>query len=251
MISEIFDPSRWNAVGGVRVSRTSRITVPASTGTVRIANLDRPEVRNAFRPHTVDELLPCARSRARMWTDVGCVLLTGNGPSPKDGGMGVLLRRRSAHPRQGRLQVRGRLGSGLGATRPTAHPGSAAAHPIHAEGRDRRLCRAGARGRRTQSARRLRSHARQPRARALPCRRIPTVASFDSGYGSALLGAPGSARKKARGDLLPRQGPTRPTKLRRWAWSTRPCRTRSSRAVALEWGARGINSKKARRRCAC
>ena len=53
-------------------------------GTVRVA-FDRPEVRNAFRPHTVDELYRCL-DHARMTADVGCVLLTGNGPSPKDGG---------------------------------------------------------------------------------------------------------------------------------------------------------------------
>ena len=51
---------------------------------VRIA-FDRPEVRNAFRPHTVDELYQ-ALDHARMSADVGAVLLTGNGPSPKDGG---------------------------------------------------------------------------------------------------------------------------------------------------------------------
>ena len=53
-------------------------------GVVRIA-FDRPEVRNAFRPQTVDELIT-ALEHARLSTDVGCVLLTGNGPSPKDGG---------------------------------------------------------------------------------------------------------------------------------------------------------------------
>jgi naphthoate synthase len=51
---------------------------------VRIA-FDRPEVRNAFRPGTVDELYRVL-DHARMSPDVGCVLLTGNGPSPKDGG---------------------------------------------------------------------------------------------------------------------------------------------------------------------
>jgi naphthoate synthase len=51
---------------------------------VRIA-FNRPEVRNAFRPLTVDELF-AALDHARSTTDVGCVLLTGNGPSPKDGG---------------------------------------------------------------------------------------------------------------------------------------------------------------------
>ncbi len=49
---------------------------------VRVA-FDRPQVRNAFRPHTVDELYT-ALDHARQSTDVGCVLLTGNGPSPKD-----------------------------------------------------------------------------------------------------------------------------------------------------------------------
>jgi naphthoate synthase len=53
-------------------------------GAVRVA-FDRPEVRNAFRPHTVDELYT-ALDHARQTPDVGCVLLTGNGPSPKDGG---------------------------------------------------------------------------------------------------------------------------------------------------------------------
>jgi naphthoate synthase len=50
---------------------------------VRIA-FNRPEVRNAFRPHTVDELYR-AFDHARLTGDVGCVLLTGNGPSPRDG----------------------------------------------------------------------------------------------------------------------------------------------------------------------
>lgn len=53
-------------------------------GCVRIA-FNRPEVRNAFRPRTVDELFR-AFEAVRFMTDVGVVLLTGNGPSPKDGG---------------------------------------------------------------------------------------------------------------------------------------------------------------------
>ncbi|MDR1852879.1 MAG: 1,4-dihydroxy-2-naphthoyl-CoA synthase [Propionibacteriaceae bacterium] len=55
-------------------------SVPA----VRVA-INRPEVRNAFRPKTVDELYT-ALDHARQSSDIGCVLLTGNGPSPKDGG---------------------------------------------------------------------------------------------------------------------------------------------------------------------
>ena len=53
-------------------------------GTVRIA-INRPECRNAFRPQTVDELLH-ALDHARLNTKIGCVILTGNGPSPNDGG---------------------------------------------------------------------------------------------------------------------------------------------------------------------
>ncbi|MDR0592473.1 MAG: 1,4-dihydroxy-2-naphthoyl-CoA synthase [Bifidobacteriaceae bacterium] len=51
---------------------------------VRIA-FNRPEVRNAFNPRTVDELIAALR-HAADWPDVIAVLLTGNGPSPKDGG---------------------------------------------------------------------------------------------------------------------------------------------------------------------
>ena len=51
---------------------------------MRIA-FNRPECRNAFRPQTVDELYQ-ALDHARMATDIGSVIITGNGPSPKDGG---------------------------------------------------------------------------------------------------------------------------------------------------------------------
>ncbi|MDX6301449.1 MAG: naphthoate synthase [Nocardioidaceae bacterium] len=83
-VSEIFDPSAWRQVPGFDglVDLTYHRSV--EHGTVRIA-FDRPEVRNAFRPGTVDELLRVLE-HARTSGDVGCVLLTGNGPSPKDGG---------------------------------------------------------------------------------------------------------------------------------------------------------------------
>jgi naphthoate synthase len=83
MVSELFDPQAWRPVSGFSFTDITyhRSIAP---GTVRIA-FDRPEVRNAFRPHTVDELYQ-ALDHARQSPDVGCVLLTGNGPSPKDGG---------------------------------------------------------------------------------------------------------------------------------------------------------------------
>ncbi|MFT3853059.1 MAG: 1,4-dihydroxy-2-naphthoyl-CoA synthase [Ilumatobacteraceae bacterium] len=82
-VSELFDPSAWREVPGFDFDD---ITYHRSVehGTVRVA-FDRPEVRNAFRPKTVDQLYT-ALDHARMSTDVGCVLLTGNGPSPRDGG---------------------------------------------------------------------------------------------------------------------------------------------------------------------
>jgi naphthoate synthase len=82
-VSEIFDASAWKQVDGFDLTDiTYHRAVDA--GVVRIA-FNRPEVRNAFRPHTVDELYRVL-DHARMSSDVGCVLLTGNGPSPKDGG---------------------------------------------------------------------------------------------------------------------------------------------------------------------
>jgi naphthoate synthase len=82
-ISPIFDPTAWREVPGFQFTDITYHRA-VDQGTVRIA-FNRPEVRNAFRPHTVDELYT-ALDHARMSTDVGCVLLTGNGPSPKDGG---------------------------------------------------------------------------------------------------------------------------------------------------------------------
>ena len=83
MVSAIFDPARWERVEGFDFTDLTYHRA-VDQGTVRIA-FHRPEVRNAFRPHTVDELY-LALDHARQWSDVGCVILTGNGPSPKDGG---------------------------------------------------------------------------------------------------------------------------------------------------------------------
>ncbi|GAB2490900.1 1,4-dihydroxy-2-naphthoyl-CoA synthase [Luteococcus sediminum] len=78
-----FKPELWDEVPGfgfTDITYHRAKNVPA----VRVA-INRPEVRNAFRPHTVDELYT-ALEHARTSADIGCVLLTGNGPSAKDGG---------------------------------------------------------------------------------------------------------------------------------------------------------------------
>ena len=84
MVSQIFDEGAWRPVPGFEQLSDLTYHRAVSVGAVRIA-FNRPEVRNAFRPRTVDELYR-ALDHARMTSDVGCVVLTGNGPSPKDGG---------------------------------------------------------------------------------------------------------------------------------------------------------------------
>src|SRR2546426_5584173 len=82
-VSELFDPGRWTVVDGFEFEDITYHRA-VDQGTVRVG-FHRPEVRNAFRPQTVDELYR-ALDHARMSPDVGCVLVTGNGPSPRDGG---------------------------------------------------------------------------------------------------------------------------------------------------------------------
>lgn len=87
-VSELFDPSEWvDAAASVTGSGGfTDITYHHSTdGRIARIAFDRPEVRNAFRPHSVDELYR-ALEDARTNPRIGVVLLTGNGPSPKDGG---------------------------------------------------------------------------------------------------------------------------------------------------------------------
>ena len=83
-VSEIFDPTQWREVAGF--DRLTDVTYHHDvTGRIARVAFNRPEVRNAFRPHTVDEL-HAALEDARVNPRIGVVLLTGNGPSPKDGG---------------------------------------------------------------------------------------------------------------------------------------------------------------------
>ena len=78
-----FDAALWQEVAGFEDLTDVTYHRHKSLGVVRVA-FSRPEVRNAFRPQTVDELYR-ALDHARSSADVGVVLLTGNGPSPKDG----------------------------------------------------------------------------------------------------------------------------------------------------------------------
>ncbi len=99
-VSETFDPADWDDVPGFADLTDLTYHRARAHGTVRIA-FDRPDVLNAFRPHTVDELLRVLE-HARSSSDVGCVLLTGNGPSAKNG--------KRAFCTGGDQRIRGRTG---------------------------------------------------------------------------------------------------------------------------------------------
>ena len=119
-VSEIFDASIWHEVPGFGELTDITYHKHNSLGMVRIA-FNRPEVRNAFRPKTVDELVNTLR-HAGEDSSVGVVLLTGNGPSAKDGGW--------AFSSGGDQRVRGRDGykyEGDGASATDDGSGSGAA----------------------------------------------------------------------------------------------------------------------------
>ena len=82
-VTHNLDPKLWNEIAQFRFTDLTYHRAKAVTA-VRIA-FNRPEIRNAFRPQTVDELYT-ALDHARQSSDVGAVILTGNGPSPKDRG---------------------------------------------------------------------------------------------------------------------------------------------------------------------
>jgi len=83
-VSELFDAAIWREVQGFEELTDITYHRHVDLGIVRVA-FNRPEVRNAFRPKTVDELVR-ALTHAAEDSKVGVVLLTGNGPSSKDGG---------------------------------------------------------------------------------------------------------------------------------------------------------------------
>ncbi len=83
-VSDIFDATQWASVPGFDALTDVTYHHAISGGVARIA-FNRPEVRNAFRPHTVDEVY-AVLDDARLNPTIGVILLTGNGPSAKDGG---------------------------------------------------------------------------------------------------------------------------------------------------------------------
>jgi naphthoate synthase len=193
VVSETFDASRWDEIDGHNFKDIT-FHKGRDTGVVRIA-FHRPECRNAFRPQTVDELAT-ALDRTRFMTDVGCVLITGNGPSAKDGGW--------AFCSGGDQRVRGKDGykyEGPGAGPDPANLGRL--HILEVQRQIRFLPKvviAVVGGWAVGGGHSLHvvcdlTIASEEHAKFLQT--DPDVASFDSGYGSALL-ARQVGQKKAR-----------------------------------------------------
>jgi len=193
MVSSIFDASLWEPVAGFDFKDITYHRA-IDQGTIRIA-INRPECRNAFRPQTVDELAT-ALDHVRFMTDVGCVLITGNGPSPKDGGW--------AFCSGGDQRVRGKDGykyEGPGAGPDPANLGRL--HILEVQRQIRFLPKvviAVVSGWAVGGGHSLHvvcdlTIASEEHAKFLQT--DPDVASFDSGYGSALL-ARQVGQKKAR-----------------------------------------------------
>ena len=105
-VSEIFDPDAWDAVPGFEDLTDLTYHRAKAHGTVRIA-FDRPDVLNAFRPHTVDELLRVLE-HARTSERRRLRAAHRQRPEREERQVGVLHRRRPADPRPGRLPVRDR-----------------------------------------------------------------------------------------------------------------------------------------------
>jgi naphthoate synthase len=195
-VSEVFDASRWRPVepASGRAFRDITFHRAVDQGTVRIA-FHRPEVRNAFRPRTVDELAQ-ALEQTRFMTDVGCILITGNGPSAKDGGW--------AFCSGGDQRVRGKDGYQYDADEAGPDPARLGRlHILEVQRQIRfmpKVVIAVVSGWAVGGGHSLHvvcdlTLASEEHARFLQT--DPDVASFDSGYGSALL-ARQCGQKKAR-----------------------------------------------------
>ncbi len=82
-ISPLFDGSFWGLVPGFTDLADITYHQDSNASMVRVG-FNRPEVRNAFRPQTVDELCRVLE-HSRLSTSIGVVIITGNGPSQRDG----------------------------------------------------------------------------------------------------------------------------------------------------------------------
>ena len=241
-VSETFDPGAWDPVRGFEDLTDLTYHRAKAHGTVRIA-FDRPDVLNAFRPHTVDELLRVLE-HARTSPDVGCVLLTGNGPSAENG--------KWAFCSGGDQRIRGKAGyqyetehgTASGATpNPIDRARTARLHILECQ----RLIRfmpkvvvclvngwAAGGGHSLHVVCDLtlasREHARFKQTDA-------DVGSFDGGFGSAYL-ARQVGQKFAREIFFLGRRPTPPRTCTGWARSTGSSRTRSWRPRRSSGGAR-------------
>ena len=246
---ELFDASAWASVAGFEdlTDITYHRAVDAAVRPHRV----RP-ARGAQRVPSAHgrRAVPRRSTTPGMSTDVGCVLLTGNGPSPKDGGW--------AFCSGGDQRIRGKDGYQYAEGEPP--------RPID-PGRSRRrlhilevqrlirfmpkvvICVVPGLGgrRRPLAARRVRPHARQPRARAASSRPTPTSRASTAASGRptspARSGRSSPARSSSSATSTPPRTPTG------WAWSTRSSPTPNSRRP--RWTGAARSARRARPRSGC
>ena len=234
--------------GRVRRSPTSPTTGRSTTGRCGSRSTG-PRCATRSGPHTVDELYR-ALDHARHQPDVGCVLLTGNGPSPRDGGWAFCsggdqrIRGRAGYQyAEGETRRHGRPGPG----RPAAHPGVPAADPVHAEGRHLRRPRLGRR-RRALAARGVRpdaGHAPSTRGSSRP---TPTSAA--STAGSARPTSPARSGRSSPGRSSSSATSTTPTTAHRMGM-VNARRTSCRPRARPRWSGRARSTASRRPRSGC
>ncbi|MDO4791021.1 MAG: 1,4-dihydroxy-2-naphthoyl-CoA synthase [Buchananella hordeovulneris] len=177
-VSDTFAPSRWRDIGQGLTDITYHRGIDESGNALPVVRVafDRPEVRNAFRPHTVDELYRVLDD-ARCSPDVAAVILTGNGPSPKDGGYSFCS--------GGDQRVRGK--DGYRYERPGQDPAPAPATPF-ADAKEAHLADVAATRARLDAARAGRLHILEVQRliRTMPKVVIAAVSGWAAGGGHSL-----------------------------------------------------------------
>jgi naphthoate synthase len=206
-VNSPFKPELWTEHADFRFKDIT-LHRAKNQGTLRIA-INRPDSRNAFRPQTVDEMIK-AFDFAKTQTDVGVVLLTGNGPSKKDGGW--------AFCSGGDQKIRGKSGYQY-----EGNPGFGRLHILEVQRQIRFLPKivvavvpgwAVGGGHSLHVVCDLTIASKE---HAIFKQTDPDVASFDSGYGSAYL-ARMVGQKRAREIFFLGRNYNAQEALR-WAWS--------------------------------
>ena len=240
VVSEIFDPPAWQAVPGFDFTD---ITYHRRASAARARCGSRSTGPRCATPSGRTPSTSCYRAldHARMSTRRRLRAAHRQRPVAEGRRLGVLLRRRPAHPRPRRLPVRRRARPPTPSTRPRA----GRLHILEVQRLIRFMpkvviCRGPRLGgrRRAQPARGLRPDPRQRASTPGSSRPTPTSARFDGGYGSAYLARQVGQKFAREIFFLGRDVHRRGRRTRMGAVNARRRRTPTSRRRRCEWAAR-------------